>query len=153
MFLILFCSCLCSIHWSQMLSQKWSCSWSSATGVAPTTSEWSTILQPTKVSYIRGLTVHDMKAKHHWFPRWQLALLLTHWAVMQTESPWDIMVIGAGICTCQIKIPIKNKWHRVFQLFVITKQSSLSIFAFWEAYRKTPFPEYIYSVKCCHVAM
>ena len=36
-------SCLCSIHWSQALSRKWRCSWSSAnTGDAPTTSEWST---------------------------------------------------------------------------------------------------------------
>ena len=30
MFLISFCSCLCTIHWSQVLSRKWRCSWSSA---------------------------------------------------------------------------------------------------------------------------
>ena len=30
MFLISFCSCLCPIHWSQVLSQEWRCSWSSA---------------------------------------------------------------------------------------------------------------------------
>ena len=30
MFLISFCSCLCRIHWSQVLSREWRCSWSSA---------------------------------------------------------------------------------------------------------------------------
>ena len=30
MFLVSSCSCLCSIHWSQVLSQEWRCSWSSA---------------------------------------------------------------------------------------------------------------------------
>ena len=53
MYLILSCSCLCSIHWSQVLSREWRCSWSSADiGDAPTTSELSTILLPTKVRLI-----------------------------------------------------------------------------------------------------
>ena len=30
MFLVLSCRCLCPIHWSQVLSQKWRCSWSSS---------------------------------------------------------------------------------------------------------------------------
>ena len=30
MFLVSSCSCLCPIHWSQVLSQEWKCSWSSA---------------------------------------------------------------------------------------------------------------------------
>ena len=30
MFLISSCSCLCPIHWSQVLSWEWRCSWSSA---------------------------------------------------------------------------------------------------------------------------
>ena len=29
MFLVSSCSCLCPIHWSQVLSREWSCSWSS----------------------------------------------------------------------------------------------------------------------------
>ena len=41
MFLICFCSCLCPIHWSQVLSGE--------DVVAATTSEWSTVLLPTKV--------------------------------------------------------------------------------------------------------
>ena len=60
------CSCLCPIHWSQMLSREWKCSWSSACQrcsnyifILDLTSEWSTILLPTKVqTYIRGLTVY-----------------------------------------------------------------------------------------------
>ena len=27
---VLYCSCLCPIHWSQMLSREWRCSWSNA---------------------------------------------------------------------------------------------------------------------------
>ena len=30
MILLASCSCLCPIHWSQVLSRKWRCSWSSA---------------------------------------------------------------------------------------------------------------------------
>ena len=62
MFLVSSCSCLCPNHWSQVLSWEWRCSWSSATGNAPTTSEWSTILLPTKVQLIleiRWVNQHD----------------------------------------------------------------------------------------------
>ena len=45
-------SCLCPIHWSQVLSQEWRCSWAAPTGDAPTTAQWSTILLPTKVGLI-----------------------------------------------------------------------------------------------------
>ena len=41
MFIVSSCSCLCPIHWRQLLSREWRCSW--------TTSEWSTILLPTEV--------------------------------------------------------------------------------------------------------
>ena len=41
-------SCLRKIYWSQMFSGEWRCS----VGAAPTTSEWSTILLPTKVRLI-----------------------------------------------------------------------------------------------------
>ena len=30
MYLVLSCSCLCTIYWSQVLSREWKCSWSSA---------------------------------------------------------------------------------------------------------------------------
>ena len=45
MFLVSSCSCVCPIHWSQVLNRGWRCSWSSADGRCPNyTSEWSTIL-------------------------------------------------------------------------------------------------------------
>ena len=49
MFLISSYSCLCSIHWRQVLSREWRCSWSMPTGATSTTSEWSRILLPSKV--------------------------------------------------------------------------------------------------------
>ena len=45
------CSCLCRINWSQTLSREWRCSWSSV-GAAPTISEWSTSVLPSKVRLI-----------------------------------------------------------------------------------------------------
>ena len=48
MFLVSSCRCLCLIHWSQVLSREWRCCWSNA----DTTSEWSTMLLPTKIRRI-----------------------------------------------------------------------------------------------------
>ena len=47
MILVSSCSCLCLINWSRVLSWEWRC-----VGYAPTTSEGSTILLPTKVHLI-----------------------------------------------------------------------------------------------------
>ena len=52
MFLILSCSCLCPIHWSQLLSWEWRCSWSSADRRCSNYIWVSTILLPTKVRLI-----------------------------------------------------------------------------------------------------
>ena len=52
MFLILSWSCLCPIHWSQVLSQEFKNEdvvGAAPTGAAPTTSEWPASLLPTKV--------------------------------------------------------------------------------------------------------
>ena len=49
MFLVWFCSCLCPVNWSHVLSREWRYSWSSADW----RSEWSkTILLPTKMRLI-----------------------------------------------------------------------------------------------------
>ena len=42
------CSYLCPMYWSQLLSQEWRCSKAAPTSDAPTTTEWWTILLPTK---------------------------------------------------------------------------------------------------------
>ena len=61
MFLVSFCSCLCPIYWSQVLSWEWWCSWSSA-------DRWcsnyiwviNNFIAHLGVPYIRGSTVHRM---------------------------------------------------------------------------------------------
>ena len=58
MFLVSSCSCLCPIHWSQVLNREWSCSWSSSDRwcsnyiwvINNFIAYWGAI-------YIRGLTV------------------------------------------------------------------------------------------------
>ena len=52
MFLISSCSCICPIHWSQVLVDNEDVVGAAQTGDAPTTSEWSTILLRTKVRLI-----------------------------------------------------------------------------------------------------
>ena len=58
MFLVSSCSCLCLIHWSQVLSREWRCSWSSADRRC-SNYIWviGKIIAYQGVSYIRGLTV------------------------------------------------------------------------------------------------
>ena len=56
------CSCLFPFHWSQVLSREYG--WTSATGDTPTTSEWSTVLLLTDVTYIRGLTLLHVIVVH-----------------------------------------------------------------------------------------
>ena len=59
MFLISSCSCLCSIHWSQVLSREWRCSWSSADRRC---SNYIWVIDNFIVyegaTYIRGFTVY-----------------------------------------------------------------------------------------------
>ena len=46
------CNYLCAIHWTDVLSWEWRCSWSSADKRCSTTYEWSTMLLPSKMSLI-----------------------------------------------------------------------------------------------------
>ena len=46
------CNCLCPIQWSQVLTENEDVVGAAPTGDAPATSEWSTILLPTKVRLI-----------------------------------------------------------------------------------------------------
>ena len=60
MFLVLSCSCLCPIHWSQVLSQEWRCSWSSADRRC-SNYIWviNSFIAYWGVPCIRGLILHD----------------------------------------------------------------------------------------------
>ena len=59
MFLISSCHCLCPIHWSQVLSQEWRCSWSSADRQC-SNYIWviNKFIAYFGVAYMRDLTVH-----------------------------------------------------------------------------------------------
>ena len=63
MFLVSSCMCLCPIHWSQLLSREWRCSWSSADRRC-FNYIWviNDFIAYYCSTYIRGLTVH------HWPP-------------------------------------------------------------------------------------
>ena len=58
MILISSCICLCSIHWSQVLSREWRCSWSSADRRC-SNYIWviNNFIAYSAAAYIRGLTV------------------------------------------------------------------------------------------------
>ena len=91
MFLVL-CSCLCPIHWSQVLSQEWRCSWSSADRRC-SNYIWviNNVIAYEGATYIRCLTVcipsheHAMTCQFWTWPgpklqqRLDLEPLLTHY--------------------------------------------------------------------------
>ena len=58
MFLVSSCSCLCPIHWSQVLSREWRCSWNSADRRC-SNYIWmiDNLIAYKGASYIRDLTV------------------------------------------------------------------------------------------------
>ena len=60
MFLISSCSCLCPIHWSQVLSQEWRCIWRS-TNRRRSSYIWviNNFIAYSGVAYIRGLMVSN----------------------------------------------------------------------------------------------
>ena len=97
------------------------------TGDAPTTSEWSTILLPTQVSYIRGLTVYEWNndlqntflstcflSKLHMLHGYQGGLCLYCWSPI-----WKQICIDLIITAC-ITNPI-SPFHHFPQLFLVSK--------------------------------
>ena len=65
MFLIWFCSCLFPIHWSQVLSWEWKCSWSNAERQC---SNYFWVLHNfiayLSVNYIRGFKIINFQTTH-----------------------------------------------------------------------------------------
>ena len=79
MLLVSSCSRLCPIHWSQALSRKWRCSWSSADGRC-SNYIWviNTFIAYCGATYIRGLTVH-VETHGEANNRARLAYTMTSW--------------------------------------------------------------------------
>ena len=65
MILISYCSCLCPIHWSQVWSREWRCSWSSADRRC-SNYIWviNNFIALSGAPYIRGLTVTCLPSKY-----------------------------------------------------------------------------------------
>ena len=63
MFLLSSCTCLCAIYWSQVLSRKWRCSWSSADIEIPRVCPhgWFTSFQQQTCVHVRAWWRHQME--------------------------------------------------------------------------------------------
>ena len=106
MYLVSSCSCLCPIHWSQVLSREWRCSWCSADR------RWSNYIWVITnfiaywgAPYIRGLTVHIVKMSY--FQQYVLSLTdITHECMhiillppitfSQWNKPWSNILWSVG---------------------------------------------------------
>ena len=89
MLLVSSCSCLCPIHWSQVLSREWRCSWSSAD-----------LMMPYNATEIEHLLFKVWVASYYQ-PRW-----LTEPTMNQCEWGW-----------CAIKIKIKHlRYGKSFEI-------------------------------------
>ena len=64
--LVSLCSCLCLIHWSQVLSGEWRCSWSSTDSDALTTS----LIAYLAAAYIRDLTAITFRQTAFYIEAW-----------------------------------------------------------------------------------
>ena len=92
MFLIPSCSCLCPIHWSQVLSLEWKCSWSSGDRRC---SNYIWVISKFIVyygaTYIRGLTVYQLPLSQWWPCQWHtrlahLCITMPQWVKMNKNA-------------------------------------------------------------------
>ena len=84
MFIILPCSCLCPIYWSQVLSPEWSCSWSSA-NMRCSNYIWviNNFIAHPGAPYIRGFHYMEMGLPNADFTRDYSRLQRSFWAWAQ----------------------------------------------------------------------
>ena len=146
MFLVSSCSCLCPIHWSQVLSREWTCSWSSTDNCI-----WviKNFIASYSAPYIRGLMVvpwqlmhwllmskycqiipSELAKYHHhgcWY-KWLLASsgrqLPWFWMCMNKQS-WPLFSIGKDF-NCQFKLSV-DEWYKMeIYICISSKQCSTS---------------------------
>ena len=118
MFLVSSCSCICPIHWRMVFSWEWRWSWSSASGDAPTTSEWSTILLPTKMWLILEVWQYLINVSYH--------KIILRYQVTSSELKWD--------CCLEIWCQFNNnvsisEWLRASKHLIISQ--TLSMISSW----------------------
>ena len=107
MFFVWSCSCLCSIHWSQVLSREWRCSWISA--------DWwcsnyiwviNNFIAYEGVTYIRGLTVCTFGIKMKICESGFLGV--DKWLLF-TQLLWNIIIYAWLKC---LFLPHKSSYQR-----------------------------------------
>ena len=142
MFLILSCSCLCPIHWGQVLSREWRCSWSIADRRC---SNYIWVINNFIVylvsSYFRGLTV--MSCWLHGIKSIPKPMLTFHWLHSQTTFEWNSIGKLVFFFTQENTFEnviykmaailfwahVFNPWQFISELFVI--QPPIVIFTYW----------------------
>ena len=119
MILVSSCCCLWPIHWSQVLSREWRCSWSSADRRC-SNYIWviDNFIAFSCASYIRGLTVCDTRSRWLNEQWWQEQVKFinkceAHWNMnlLQTFSRnFETQTIDSGnlLGMCRLK---KKKWR------------------------------------------
>ena len=103
MLLVSACSCLCAIYWSQVLKDdNEDVVGAAPTGDAPTASDWSAIILPTRVCLI--LTVSPIRPLETYFSE----MMLEIWNIALKKSIWKFCVqnsshfVKALICQTHI---------------------------------------------------
>ena len=98
MFLVSSCSCICPVHWSQVLSREWRCSWSSADRQC-SNYIWviKNFIAYWGAAYIRGFTVVlsvcNIKRSNGFMIKDQYILhpLSKCWSLIWTWSPLHLL--------------------------------------------------------------
>ena len=133
MFLVSSCSCLCQSNEARCKVENEDVVWAAPTGDAPTTSEWSTILLPTKVCLILETWryVHQ-ETNHHWFRLWLVA-----WSVPNhyLKRCWNIVSSTHGS---------KLQWHSKRNSYIFI-QGNVVENVICEMAVNLSQPQYIYS--------
>ena len=100
------CSCLCPIHWSQLLVENEDVVGTAPTGDVPTTSEWSwNFIAYYDASNIRGLTVHFFYLTLAFI----FSLMMKFWHAFQ--SPFFMALEAATKCSLMLSGGPTRGWR------------------------------------------
>ena len=122
------CSCLCPIHWSQVLSREWRCSWSSADRRC---SNYLWVIHNLNAywgaTYIRDLTVHvfvtvSRTVLFQTEPTMMVTRKIEAWTKWPTFCRENFHLSNENVCIF-IKISLS--------LFLIILMVQLTIFQLW----------------------
>ena len=127
MFLVSSCCCLCPIHWSQVLSREWRCSWSSADGRC-SNYIWviNNFIACWGAFYIRGFTVCLMG---HMTMMSNCVYFNVHPAFVSTGSICLLIVEGLEVIFC-FSIKAILSWRQFLHFGTILYSAYILHYAF-----------------------